>query len=121
MAQQKPRIERRPLDGVLLLDKPCGMTSNTALQRARWMFRAQKGGHTGVLDPLATGLLPLCFGEATKFSADLLEADKTYDADVLFGVTTTTGDADGEVLERRIPQFGLAALENVLQRFHGTI
>ena len=70
---------------------------------------------------MATGLLPLCFGEATKFSADLLEADKTYEADVLFGFTTNTGDADGEVLERRVPQFGLAELENVLQRFHGTI
>ncbi|GHU20407.1 hypothetical protein FACS189475_09180 [Betaproteobacteria bacterium] len=89
------------VDGVLLLDKPCGMTSNSALQAARRLFSAAKAGHTGTLDPLATGLLPLCFGEATKFSSDLLLADKTYEAEICFGVTTDTGDAEGEVLERR--------------------
>jgi tRNA pseudouridine55 synthase len=83
------------VDGVLLLDKPLGLTSNDALQKVRRLFSAAKGGHTGTLDPLATGLLPLCFGEATKFSADLLDADKTYEAVVRLGVTTDSGDADG--------------------------
>ena len=91
------------VDGVLLLDKPRGMTSNAALQSVRRLFRAAKAGHTGTLDPMATGLLPLCFGEATKFSSDLLTADKTYEAEIRFGVTTATGDAEGEVLERRTP------------------
>ncbi|MFB0936330.1 MAG: tRNA pseudouridine(55) synthase TruB, partial [Propionivibrio sp.] len=120
-ANIRPKRTWRRVDGVLLLDKPQGMTSNAALQSARRLYSAAKAGHTGTLDPMATGLLPVCFGEATKFSADLLEADKTYEADVLFGVTTNTGDADGEVLERRIPLFGQVELENVLQRFHGTI
>ena len=109
------------VDGVLLLDKPSGLSSNTALQKARRLFSAAKAGHTGTLDPLATGLLPLCFGEATKFSADLLEADKTYDADILFGVTTDTGDAEGEVLERREVRFGADDLDAVLARFRGAI
>jgi len=109
------------VDGVLLLDKPSGLTSNAALQAARRLFSAAKAGHTGTLDPLATGLLPVCFGEATKFSADLLEADKTYEADLLFGVTTDTGDAEGAVLERRPVAFGRAELEAVLSRFRGTI
>lgn len=109
------------VDGVLLLDKPGGMTSNTALQRARRVFSAAKAGHTGTLDPMATGLLPLCFGEATKFSADLLEADKTYEADVLFGVTTDTGDADGEAVLRRPVAFSRDDLEGVLPRFRGAI
>ena len=117
----RPKRVWQRIDGVLLLDKQPGMTSNAALQSARRLYSAAKAGHTGTLDPMATGLLPLCFGEATKFSADLLEADKTYEADVLFGVTTNTGDADGEVLERRSPQFGLVELEDVLQKFHGTI
>ena len=86
------------VDGVLLLDKPLGLTSNDALQKARRLFSAAKGGHTGTLDPAATGLLPLCFGEATKFSADLLDADKTYEAIVKLGVTTDSGDADGQVV-----------------------
>jgi len=120
-ANIRPKRTWRRVDGVLLLDKPQGVTSNAALQSARRLYSAAKAGHTGTLDPMATGLLPVCFGEATKFSADLLEADKTYEADVLFGVTTNTGDADGEVLERRIPLFGRVELENVLQRFHGTI
>lgn len=106
---------------MLLLDKPAGMTSNSALQSARRLFSAAKAGHTGTLDPMATGLLPLCFGEATKFSADLLEADKTYEAEILFGVTTDTGDAEGEVLERCQPAFGLPELEAALLCFHGPI
>ena len=109
------------VDGVLLLDKPSGMTSNSALQSARRLFSAAKAGHTGTLDPLATGLLPVCFGEATKFSADLLEADKTYEADLLFGVTTDTGDADGEVLQRRSVGFERAELEAALRPFLGRI
>ena len=87
----------KQVDGVLLLDKPLGLTSNAALQKARRLFSAAKGGHTGTLDPLATGLLPLCFGEATKFSADLLDADKTYEAVIQLGVTTDTGDAEGTI------------------------
>lgn len=109
------------VDGVLLLDKPSGMTSNSALQAARRLFSAAKAGHTGTLDPLATGLLPLCFGEATKFSADLLEADKTYEAALLFGVTTDTGDAEGTVLERRPVAFSRDTLESVLSHFRGPI
>lgn len=111
----------RRVDGVLLLDKPGGMTSNSALQGARRLFSAAKAGHTGTLDPLATGLLPLCFGEATKFSADLLEADKTYEADLLFGATTDTGDAEGEVVESRPVNFSSADLERALLRFVGAI
>lgn len=111
----------RRVDGVLLLDKPGGMTSNSALQGARRLFSAAKAGHTGTLDPLATGLLPLCFGEATKFSADLLEADKTYEADLLFGATTDTGDAEGEVVESRPVNFSSADLERTLLRFVGAI
>ncbi|MBI4741310.1 MAG: tRNA pseudouridine(55) synthase TruB [Betaproteobacteria bacterium] len=111
----------RRVDGVLLLDKPSGMTSNVALQTARRLFSAAKGGHTGTLDPLASGLLPLCFGEATKFSADLLEADKTYEADLLFGATTDTGDADGTLLEIRPVDFVRDDLEVALARFRGSI
>ncbi|MQY51078.1 tRNA pseudouridine(55) synthase TruB [Rhodocyclus tenuis] len=107
------------VDGVLLLDKPAGMTSNTALQKARRLFQAARAGHTGTLDPMATGLLPLCFGEATKFSADLLEADKTYETTLHFGERTDTGDAEGEVIETRPVSFSLADLEAVLARFRG--
>jgi tRNA pseudouridine55 synthase len=110
-----------PIDGVLLLDKPCGMTSNAALQAARRLFRAAKAGHAGTLDPMATGLLPLCFGEATKFSSDLLEAGKIYEAEVRFGVTTATGDAEGEVLERGAVDFDRPALEAALMKFRGRI
>ncbi|MFG6466698.1 tRNA pseudouridine(55) synthase TruB [Roseateles sp. BYS87W] len=95
------RVQRRPLHGVLLLDKPLGLSSNDALQKAKWLLRAEKAGHTGTLDPLATGLLPLCFGAATKFSQLSLDADKRYLATLALGVRTTTGDAEGEVLERR--------------------
>jgi tRNA pseudouridine55 synthase len=109
------------VDGVLLLDKPGGMTSNAALQTVRRLFRAARAGHTGTLDPMATGLLPLCFGEATKFSSDLLAADKTYEAEVCFGVRTATGDAEGEVLERRTPEFDRPALAAALTKFRGRI
>lgn len=109
------------VDGVLLLDKPTGMTSNSALQAARRFFSAAKAGHTGTLDPLASGLLPLCFGAATKFAVDLLAADKTYEADLLFGLRTDTGDADGSVVERRPVTFGRRELELALQGFRGPI
>lgn len=109
------------MDGVLLLDKPTGMTSNSALQAARRFFSAAKGGHTGTLDPLASGLLPLCFGEATKFSVDLLAADKTYEADLLFGVQTDTGDADGMIVRCSPVDFGPAQLAVALERFRGVI
>ncbi len=98
----KPRrAPRRRVDGVLLLDKPLGITSSAALQKARWLYNAAKAGHTGTLDPLATGLLPLCFGEATKFAGELLDADKSYRATLRLGVTTDTADAEGRVLATR--------------------
>lgn len=111
----------RRVDGVLLLDKPSGLSSNDALQKARRLFSAAKAGHTGTLDPLATGLLPICFGEATKFSADLLDADKTYEATLLLGITTTTGDAEGETLQVRPVTSGEAELRDALPRFTGSI
>ena len=95
------RRKGRPIDGVLLVDKPAGITSNGALQRAKRAFFAAKAGHTGSLDPLATGVLPLCFGEATKFSQFLLDANKEYVTTIVLGVTTNTGDADGEIIEER--------------------
>jgi tRNA pseudouridine55 synthase len=110
-----------PVSGVLLLDKPGGLTSNRALQTARRLLGAAKAGHTGTLDPLATGLLPLTFGEATKFSADLLDADKCYRATVRLGVTTTTGDAEGEVTGEQPVAVDDAALDAVLSRFVGTL
>ncbi|XXQ69160.1 tRNA pseudouridine(55) synthase TruB [Neisseriaceae bacterium B1] len=94
---EKPK--KRTLNGVLLLDKPIGISSNTALQQARRLFRAEKAGHTGVLDPLASGLLPVCFGEATKFAQYLLDADKAYTATLKLGEATTTGDAEGEIID----------------------
>ena len=116
------RRPKRPVHGILLLDKPMGMTSNAALQAARRLLEAEKGGHTGNLDPLATGLLPLCFGEATKFSQYGLDADKVYCAEISLGVTTETGDAEGAVLERRpVPALQSAAIEQVLAGFLGPI
>jgi tRNA pseudouridine55 synthase len=115
------KIVRRPLDGVLLLDKSLGLSSNHALQAARRLYRAEKAGHTGTLDPLATGLLPLCFGEATKFSGELLNADKRYVATVQLGVTTDTADAEGAVLERRPVEAGRADVEDALAAFVGEI
>ena len=114
-------IKRRPVHGVLLLDKPKGLSSNDALQKAKWLLRAEKAGHTGTLDPLATGLLPLCFGAATKFSQLHLDADKRYEATVALGVKTTTGDAEGDVLERREVRVTAEQLQDVLQRFRGPI
>jgi len=109
------------VDGVLLLDKAIGMTSNDALQKARRLFSAAKGGHTGTLDPLATGLLPLCFGEATKFSADLLDADKTYEAELRLGAVTDTGDAEGQVIATAAVDVDQAAISALLPRFTGAI
>lgn len=111
----------KQVDGVLLLDKPLGMTSNDALQKARRLFSAAKGGHTGTLDPLATGLLPLCFGEATKFSADLLDADKTYEAVLKLGVTTDSGDAEGQVTSTATVNIQKEQVSEVLPRFVGDI
>ncbi len=107
------------MDGVLLLDKPSGLSSNAALQRAKRAFNAEKAGHTGTLDPLASGLLPLCFGEATKFAQFLLDATKRYTATVRFGVTTTTGDAEGEVLEMRPVALARSDVEAILPDFTG--
>ena len=111
----------RAVDGVLLLDKAQGITSNGALQSARRLYNALKAGHTGTLDPLATGLLPLCFGEATKFAGELLDADKSYDALIKLGVTTDTADAEGGVLETRPVAVAREQVETVLQRFRGEI
>jgi tRNA pseudouridine55 synthase len=107
------------IDGVLVLDKPVGISSNAALQRARRALAARKAGHGGTLDPLASGLLPLLLGEATKFSADLLDADKEYEATLELGAQTATGDAEGEVLERRTVQVERAGFEAALRGFLG--
>jgi tRNA pseudouridine55 synthase len=106
---------------VLLIDKPVGLSSNDALTKVKRIVNAKKAGHTGTLDPFATGLLPLCFGEATKFSQDLLEADKTYDAVVHLGITTTTGDTEGEVVETRPVDVTPERIELALARFRGPI
>ncbi len=111
----------KQVDGVLLLDKPIGLTSNDALQKVRRLFSAAKGGHTGTLDPMATGLLPLCFGEATKFSADLLNADKTYEAVVKFGITTDSGDAEGKVIATATVNVAESDIFRVLPQFTGAI
>lgn len=115
------KVPRRKLDGVLLLDKSLGISSNHALQAARRLYRAEKAGHTGTLDPLATGLLPLCFGEATKFSGELLNADKRYVATVQLGVTTDTADAEGSVLQCRPVTSSLADVEAALAAFVGEL
>ncbi|MDR5662063.1 tRNA pseudouridine(55) synthase TruB [Burkholderia cenocepacia] len=120
-APPRPRVPRRVLDGVLLLDKPIGLSSNDALIRAKRLLLAKKAGHTGTLDPLASGLLPLCFGEATKFSQDLLDADKTYEATMRLGQRTATGDAEGEVIDTRPVECDRAAVEVALVRFTGDI
>jgi tRNA pseudouridine55 synthase len=122
MKQPQIKIQRRPLSGVFLLNKPEGISSNGALQRVRWLYRAAKGGHTGALDPLATGLLPICLGEATKFSHYLLDADKTYHTVVRLGRTTTTGDREGEtVTEHAIPPLDAERIEAVLATLRGPI
>ena len=121
MAQISPKKPRLAIDGVLLLDKPVGLSSNDALIRAKRMLCAKKGGHTGTLDPFATGLLPLCFGEATKFSQDLLDADKTYETVLHLGLRTTTGDTEGEVIATHGVDVTREQIEAVLPRFRGDI
>ncbi|MDP1925044.1 MAG: tRNA pseudouridine(55) synthase TruB [Thiobacillus sp.] len=112
---------RQPIDGVLLLNKPVGITSNAALQKAKWLLNAKKAGHTGTLDPFADGLLPLCFGEATKFSAYLLDADKHYRAIQQLGTTTSTGDPEGEVLSTHDVTASCVDISAVLPHFRGEI
>lgn len=118
----KPRRPRRPVDGIVLLDKPQGLTSNQALQRVRHLYQADKAGHTGSLDPLATGLLPVCLGEASKFTQYLLEADKVYRTRIRLGQRTATGDAEGDILATApVPGLAPADIEAVLARFRGEI
>ena len=118
---EKSRVTRRPVHGVLLLDKPLGWSSNDALQKAKWLLRAEKAGHTGTLDPLATGVLPLCFGAATKFSQIQLDADKTYEARARLGATTTTGDAEGAIVQERAVSVAQSDLDRVRLSFLGPI
>ena len=121
MNAPRTRVQRHPVHGVLLLDKPIGLSSNQALQKAKWLFRAEKAGHTGTLDPLATGVLPLCFGAATKFSQLQLEADKVYVATARLGIKTATGDAEGAVIEERPVTVTARDLAQVEARFTGPI
>jgi tRNA pseudouridine55 synthase len=121
MHAPRTRVVRRPVHGVLLLDKPLGLSSNDALQKAKWLLRAEKAGHTGTLDPLATGVLPLCFGAATKFSALQLDAVKTYEATAVLGVKTSTGDAEGEVISERAVNVTQADVARVQEQFTGKI
>jgi tRNA pseudouridine55 synthase len=118
---QRARIPRRPVHGVLLLDKPIGLSSNDALQKAKRLYRAEKAGHTGTLDPLASGLLPLCFGAATKFSQVSLDADKRYLATLKLGETTVGGDREGAVIQRREVNVTAAQMRAACDRFTGTI
>lgn len=121
VVKQVKRI-RRPIDGILLFDKPQGMSSNQALQRVKYLYNAEKAGHTGSLDPLATGLLPICLGEATKYSQHLLEANKVYRTRMRLGQKTSTADAEGEIIEERpVPHFDQATIDAVLAKFTGTI
>lgn len=115
---KSPRLN---IDGVLLLDKPVGWTSNAALQKAKWLLNAAKAGHTGTLDPFASGLLPICFGQATKFSSHALHGNKTYRATLKLGVTTTTGDIEGTLLETRPVSACQQQIQDVLPRFTGEI
>ena len=122
MSQAFVKKKRLDIDGVLLLDKPAGISSNDALIRAKRIMNAKKAGHTGTLDPFATGLLPICFGEATKFSQDLLDADKTYETVVHLGISTTTGDTEGEVLKTsEAVLFSQDEIESALAMFRGDI
>lgn len=121
MQATRPRIPKRPVHGVLLLDKPLGLSSNDALQKAKRLYRAEKAGHTGTLDPLATGLLPLCFGAATKFSQVSLDADKRYTATLRLGVKTTTGDAEGDVVATRPVDVSTDDVLAACRRFVGQI
>ena len=119
--EPRPRIKRRALNGVLLLDKPIGPSSNQALQVVKRLYRAESAGHTGTLDPFASGLLPVAFGEATKFSQNLLDADKAYRATLRLGERTTTGDCEGEVVASRAVTATRADFETALPRFTGPI
>lgn len=121
MNAPRARVARRPVHGVLLLDKPLGWSSNDALQKVKWLLRAEKAGHTGTLDPLATGVLPLCFGAATKFSQLQLDADKTYEAVLHLGVKTSTGDAEGEIIATRPVVVEADDVARVQQQFTGKI
>ena len=124
MNATRTRVQRRPVHGVVLLDKPLVLSSNDALQKVKWLLRAEKAGHTGTLDPLATGVLPLCFGAATKFSQLQLEAPKTYIAVARLGQVTTTADAEGEVLRERpveLASYTPELLAQVQARFTGPI
>lgn len=121
MSAPRTRVQRRPVHGVLLLDKPLGLSSNQALQKAKWLLRAEKAGHTGTLDPLATGVLPLCFGAATKFSQLHLDADKVYETTVRLGVKTSTADAEGDIIEKREVRCTAGQVVQVLDRFTGPI
>ena len=112
---------RREIDGVFLLDKPLGFSSNQALKKIQWLFNAKKAGHTGTLDPMASGLLPICLGEATKFSHRLLDANKTYIATIQLGVCTTTGDREGEVVSEKEVVLNEAKLEETLKKFIGDV
>ncbi|MDM1770133.1 tRNA pseudouridine(55) synthase TruB [Acinetobacter indicus] len=122
MKASSPKIQRRPVHGVFLLNKPLGISSNAALQKVRWLYRAQKAGHTGALDPLASGLLPICLGEATKFSHFLLDSTKRYQTTIQLGHSTTTGDVEGEVLlEAAVPALTEEKILAVLAQFTGDI
>jgi tRNA pseudouridine55 synthase len=121
MATNHIKKKRVPVHGVLLLDKQVGVSSNDALIKAKWLLSALKAGHTGTLDPFATGLLPLCFGEATKFAQDLLDADKTYETVVHLGITTNTGDTEGEAIETKPVDVTREQIDVVLAQFRGDI
>lgn len=122
MSAKAQKIPRRHISGVFLLNKPLGISSNAALQKVRWLYRAQKAGHTGALDPLASGLLPICLGEATKFSHYLLDSTKRYQTTIQLGHSTTTGDVEGEILlEQAIPELTQEKIAHVLAQFTGDI
>ena len=121
MHAPRTRVQRRPVHGVLLLDKPLGWSSNQALQKVKWLLRAEKAGHTGTLDPLATGVLPICLGAGTKFSQLHLEADKAYATTLRLGVTTSTADAEGEVRAEREVKVDGALMQQAIGRFLGVI
>ena len=122
MMQKRPRTVFRSIDGIVLLDKPQGLSSNQALQRVRHIFRAEKAGHTGSLDPLATGLLPICLGEATKIAGILLGKNKAYETVAKLGATTDTDDADGQVLiERDVPELNAEKIQILVKQFIGKI
>ena len=121
MPAPRTRVQRRPVHGVLLLDKPLGWSSNQALQKVKWLLRAEKAGHTGTLDPLATGVLPICLGAATKFSQLHLDADKAYASTLRLGQRTSTADAEGDVLSERPVHLDAATVHATVQRFVGQL